>query len=176
MTESVDIVEELAKQIAEDMHLTCKEICKKYKDTPPEQMETISSQIVNDLLNETTVRPILDKLRNNKGSLVNFKKTWNPVLGAKILAVKSIPTSNYVGFLRSNSDFTFPLGNFSCASECDVEKLTNLLKHMVLEPYRPHVVDLFELNKSAGGRRTRKHYRRHKSRRNRRHFHSRRHK
>jgi hypothetical protein len=172
MTESVDIVEELAKQIAEDMHLTCKEICKKYKDTPID--ETISHKIVDELLNETTVRPILDKLRNNEGSHVNFKKTWNPVLGAKIMAVKSIPTSNYVGFLRSNADFTFHLGNFSCASECDVEKLTNLLKHIVLEPYREHVVKLFDLNKSAGGRRTRKHYRRHKSRRNRRHFHSRR--
>ena len=74
MTESVDIVEELANQIAEDMHFTCKEICKKYKDTPID--ETISHKIVDELLNETTVRPILDKLRNNKGSHVNFKKTW----------------------------------------------------------------------------------------------------
>jgi hypothetical protein len=105
------------------------------------------------LLNRETVKPILDKLRDGNGSRVNFKSTWNPILLAKITAVKSIPTDKYVEFLNGNQMFVDVLKNYICESQCDVEKLTNSISNLVLEPYRAPIIEMFELKgKSAGGR------------------------
>jgi hypothetical protein len=162
-----DIVLELAKQITEDMIPICNTTC-----------ESTPAAIVETLLNRETVKPILDKLRAGRGSRVNFKSTWNPVLVAKITAVKSIPTDTYVKFLNSNQMFVDSLSNFICESKCDVEKLTNYISNLVLEPYRANITELCELKgKSAGGRKQKSRHghkqksrRGHKTRRHKRRF------
>jgi hypothetical protein len=144
MSESYDpnIVDELARQIAEDMVPICNTTCESRPDA-----------IVETLLSRETVRPILDKLRAGRGSRVNFKSTWNPILLAKITAAKSIPTDKYVEFLKSNEMFVNVLKDFTCISHCDVDKLTNNISNLVLEPYRANIIEMFESKgKSAGGR------------------------
>ena len=144
-----NIVDELARQIAEDMVPICNATCESNPDA-----------IVETLLSRETVRPILDKLRNGQGSRVNFKDASlfrNPVLFAKIGAVKSIPTNKYVEFLNSHETFVNMLRDFTCASQCDVDKLTNNIINLVLEPYRANIIELFELRKSAGGHKHRGH-------------------
>lgn len=168
----MSIVDALALQIAEQMVPICRATCTKEP-----------AKIVEKLLSIDTVRPILDTLRNNKGTRVNFKSTWNPILSAKITAVKMVPTQRFVDLLNSDDTFKAFLLHIACRTADegnDVDLATKLasgVAALILEPYNNHIVELFELRaSSSGGRRTRKQKRnrRYKSRRNRRNFYSRR--
>ena len=157
----MSIVDTLALQIAEQMVPVCRATCAKEPD-----------KIVENLLSIDTVRPILDTLRNKKGTRVNFKSTWNPILNARITAVKMVPTQRFVEFLNSNEVFKTYLTHVVCVtaangSDADLaNKLARSVATMILEPYNNYIVELFELNAaSSGGRRTRKQkHRRHKTR------------
>ena len=169
----MSIVDALALQIAEQMVTICRATC---------QNEPM--KIVDKLLSIDTVRPILDTLRNNKGTRVKFRKiSWSPILAAKIAAVKMVSTQRFVDLLNSDEQFKAFLAHIACrvAAEGSDDELANKLANgiaaIILEPYNNNIVELFELRaSSSGGRRTRKQKRnrRYKSRRNRRNFYSRR--
>lgn len=157
----MSIVYELALQIAEQMVPICRATC----TNEPEK-------IVENLLSIDTVRPILDTLRNKKGTRVNFKSTWNPILAAKITAVKMVPTQKFVDFLNSNVMFKTFLSDTACRTAAEgsdddlANKLASGIAVMILPPYNHNIVELFELNAaSSGGRRTHKQkHRRHRTR------------
>ena len=125
----MSIVDTLALQIAEQMVPVCRATCAKEPD-----------KIVENLLSIDTVRPILDTLRNKKGTRVNFKSTWNPILNAKIAAVKMVSTQRFVDLLNSNEMFTTYLANVACATAAEAEdndhelanKLASGIETMVL--------------------------------------------
>jgi hypothetical protein len=144
-----DIVLELAKQIAEDMIPICRETC----DSNPEE-------IIERLLSEETMEPILVKLQNDQGSYVKFKPPpsifTNPIIYAHVKALsfmlKRATTTSFVKFLKhkDNKPFRDELIH-ACERKCNVNDLANNISEL-LEPHRDDIVELFELRKSAGGR------------------------
>ena len=144
-----DIVLELAKQIAEDMIPICNTKCESSPDT-----------IVERLLSEETMKPILVKLQNDQGSYVKFKPppsffeepTTYAHVKALLVLLKSATTTRFVKILKDkdNKLFIDELIH-ACERKCNVNDLANNISEL-LEPQRDNITTLFELRKSAGGR------------------------
>ena len=156
-----DIVLELAKQIAEDMIPICRETCESSPDT-----------IVERLLSEETMEPILVKLQNDQGSYVKFKPPpsffkdpiTNTRVNALLVMLKSATTTRFVKFLKDkdNKLFIDELIH-ACERKCNVNDLANNISEL-LELKRDVIVELFELKEKPAGGRKQKSRRGHKHR------------
>jgi hypothetical protein len=151
------VVEALTRQIVEDMVPMYIKTCEEHPD-----------KIVEKLLSEATVEPILIKIKENQGSQVRFKplpSMFTPIKYAEVKAkqvfVKNVSTERYVNFLKDDAKFVDFLEHVLCSLRESPQIQTDALTHKIktlLEPYSDYITEVFELKgKSAGGHKHRGH-------------------